>query len=268
MRNRVAPVVCWFGILGLLLAGVTQLGDARQTSTGVISAPQKAIEYVEWKRSDPPVWLAYNSDDAELDAVRQNLAKPVKIRCDKKPLRDALKLVEAQIETKILINEVELGVVGVDPATPITVEASGKLKDVFKKMLSVVENGDAALSYRILPHGFLVTTGEDVNAEPLLRTFDLTYFLPDASHSDALVMLIVQHVDPDSWVVVGGTSTISHFGSQLIVSAPNSTIERIEELLAKIAKQDRDHLKAPKFKEDKPVARGAPGALTAQDKKP
>ena len=155
---------------------------------------------------------------------------------------------------KILLNTIELGIVGVDVESPITVEASGNLKDVLNLMLSMVEDGDVSLTWRLLPIGIQITSLEDANAEPLLRTFDLTYFLPDASHADELAMLIMQHVDPDSWLVAGGTNVISHFGSQLVVSAPHITMLRIETLLAKISKQDRAHLKAPRFKEDKPAS--------------
>jgi hypothetical protein len=257
MRTRVAPVFCWIAILGLLLTCVTKLGDARQTIVGAPAAPQKTIEYVEWKRPDPPVWLEAASEDEALDAVRQCLGKPVKIRCEKKPLDQALKLLEAQVDTKILINKAELGLAGIDVQAPVTVEASGKLKDVLRLMLGSVE--DAGLSYRILTQGLLVSSRDDCDAEPQLRTFDMAYFLPDGSHADQLAMLVMQHVDPDNWMPVGGTSAISHFGSQLYVSAPQSTMERVETLLAKVAKQDRENLRAPKFKEDKPETQAAKG---------
>ena len=260
MRNRVAPVACWIAILGLLLAGVSKLGDARQTSGGVAAAPQRTIEYVEWDRSAPPVWLEWATDDEELDAVRANLETLVKVRCEKKPLNQALKLLEAQIDINILLNKAELGAVGVDIESPVTVEASGKLKDVLKLMLSSVENGDAPLTWGVLPSGIQITTYEDADADPELRTIDLTYFLPDASHAGDLMTLIMMHIEPDSWLVAGGTNVISHFGSQLVVSAPSSTMLRIETLLAKISKQDRDHLKAPKFKEDKHEPEVAPVA--------
>ncbi len=256
MRNRVAPVVCWITVLGLLLAGITKLGDARQTNE--VAPPQKTIEYVEWERSAPPTWLEASTEDADFEKVMANLAMPVKVRCEKKPLIQALKLVEAQINTKILLNTVEIGLIGVDAEAPITVEASGKLKDVLALMLAEVENADSGLTWRILPFGIQITSLEDANRELLLRTYDLTYFLPDASHANELVMLITQHVEPDTWLFAGGTNVISHFGSQLVVSAPHRTMLRIENLLARISKQDRDHLKAPKFREDKPVQKEAP----------
>lgn len=257
MRNRVAPVVCWIAILGLLVAGVTKLGGARQTRGGISEDPQKTIEYVAWDRSAPPAWLAA-ADSNDLEVVSANFAKQVKVRCDKKPLNQALKLLEAQVDTKILLNTMELGLIGVEAETPVTVEASGKLRDVLKLMLAGVENADAGLSWRVLPSGILITSRHDADAEPHLRTFDLTYFLPDASHADELMNLIMMHVEPDTWLMVGGTSVINHFGSQLVVTAPNRTMERIEELLAKISKQDREHLKATKFKEDTHQPKVAP----------
>ena len=257
MRNRVTPFVCWIAILGLLLAGVTKLGDARQTKEAVATAPQKTIEYVEWERSVPPAWLV-SAEDTDIDSVRANLATRVKVKCENKPLHQALKLVEAQIDTKILINDLELGVCGIDVDSPITVEASGKLKDVLDLMLAEVENADAGLTWRLLPIGIQITSKEHADSEPETRTFDLTYFLPGASHAGDLAMLVTQHVDPDSWMVAGGMSVISHFGSQLVVTAPSSQMQRIESLLTKISKQDRDHLKAPKFKEDTPVQKKAP----------
>ena len=263
MRNRVAPVVCWIAILGLLLAGVTKLGDARQTHEGAPSAPQKTIEYIEWERSAPPAWLNLVDEDADLEAMRAILSKSVKVRCEQKPLSQALKLVESQIETKILLDHVELGLVGIDPQAPITVEASGKLKDVLNLMLAAVENADAGLTWRMMPFGIQITSMDNADANPETRTFDLTYFLPDASHADELTMLIAQHIDPDSWLFAGATNVISHFGSQLVVSAPSSTMLRIEALLAKISKQDRDHLRAPKFKEDQPLPKEAPAAPAA-----
>jgi len=250
MRNRVAPVVCWIAILGLLVAGVTKLGDARHASGDLAAAPQKTIEYVEWEKPAPPAWLQWVTDDEELDAVRANLETLVKVQCEKRPLDQALKLLEAQVGIKILMNTVELGLMGVDPEAPVTVEASGKLKDVLRLTLAAVENADAGLAWRLSPSGILITSRDDADAEPQLRIFDLTYFLPDASHADELMTLIMMHVEPDTWLVAGGPNVISHFGSQLVVTAPNTTMVRIEELLAKISKQDREHLKAPKFKED------------------
>lgn len=257
MRNRVAPVACWIAILGLLLLGVTKLGDARQTGVGTLTTPQKTLEYAEWKRPEPPVWLETASEDQQLDEVRKNLGRPVKIRCEKKPLDQALKLLEAQIETKILINTLELSAAGVDPQSLVTVEASGKLRDVMRIVLGAVDDGQAGLHYRILPQGLQVTSVDDCQREPELRTFEMAYFLPDGSHADELVMLIMQHIDPDSWVTVGGTNVISHFGSQLFVSAPQGTMTRIETLLAKVARQDRENLRAPKFKEDNPASKEA-----------
>lgn len=250
MRNRVAPIFCWIAILGLLASGMHQLGDAGQTSHGTIALPQKTIEYVEWKRSDPPFWLeAASKEDIDFVEVRKNLMMPVKLKCEKKPLSQALKLIEAQIEMRIRINTAEFSAIGIDPETPITVEASGNLQDVLELTLQKIEP-DVRLSWRLMPYGLLITSFEDCEAEPVLRTFDLAYFLPDASHANELMSLVMTHVDPDSWLVAGGTNVISVFGSQMIVSAPYHTTLRIEKLLAKVALQDRDHLKAPKYKED------------------
>ena len=183
-----------------------------------------------------------------------------------KAIESSVEAVGGSDRYHILLNRAELGAVGVDLESPVTVEASGKLKDALKLMLSSVENGDASLTWRVVPSGIQITTYEDVDAEPELRTFDLAYFLPDASHAGDLMALIMMHVDPDSWLVAGGTNLISHFGSQLVVSAPSSTMLRIETLLAKISKQDREHLKAPKFKEDKHEPEVAPVASAGHSK--
>ncbi len=249
MRYRVAPIVLWLGILGGFLAVVSKPGNARQTAN-VTPGPQKTIEYVEWDQPEPPAWLE-TAIGNELDDVRTHLSTLVKIRCEAKPLFQALKLLEAQIDTKIFINTTELGLIGVDPDCLVNIEASGKLKDVLQMMLANVADADGNLTWRLLPMGIQITSKEAADAEPELRTFDLTYFLPDASHAERLVELVQMHIDPDSWVVAGGTNVVNHFGSQLVVSAPSSTNQRIETLLAHISKQKREHLKAPKYKEDK-----------------
>lgn len=248
MHTRLLPPVASVLIVVILLSCITQLGDARQTAGGKVV--EDNIDYVEWQQGPAPVWLApAQAKEQSLQKVIETLQRPVKFWCDKKPLDEALSLLEAQVDTKIKINETELGLVGIDKDVPVSYEGSGSLEEVLRTLLRNI-NSDEELTYLISTQGIWVTTRDRADAEPILRSYDLTYFLPDASHAEALLFQITMHVDPDSWLQAGGTSTITCFGSQMLISAPWSTHARIETFLALIAKQDRKHLKALKLKSE------------------
>jgi hypothetical protein len=77
----------------------------------------------------------------------------------------------------------------------------------------------------------------------VLRTYDLSQILPDNSTVPELVSIIERTLAPNNWEMAGGTSTLSVFGSLLVVSCPEDTHEGIEKTLYLLGNQAPQNIK-------------------------
>ena len=110
------------------------------------------------------------------------------------------------------------------------------------------------LAYEI-DHDVLVVRSQST-IKGQVRTYDLSVILPDNSTAEQLMQIIERSIEPDSWDAAGGNSTCDVFGSLLVVRAPDSIHEQIEELLRLLSKQSKEHIRPSRS--NRP-ANGPPG---------
>jgi hypothetical protein len=96
------------------------------------------------------------------------------------------------------------------------------------------------LSYTIR-NGFIVIAYQDTQRDPL-RTYDLSYVLPDNSTVHELMGVIRSSVHPEVWDTGGGMATLGVFGSMLVVRANEEAHQDLERLLRELARQNKSHI--------------------------
>ena len=91
------------------------------------------------------------------------------------PLRQVIQELQDEYNIPIRLNTVELGVVGVDPESPITISlpADLSLRSALRQILASVENADAGLTYTIRDEVLLITSKEDADAEPQIKVYQV-----------------------------------------------------------------------------------------------
>ena len=145
---------------------------------------------------------------------------------------------ELGVEVEVDVNELDL--IGVDPGQPITFRGRGSAREIFRRMLTQYD-----LTYRVTESTIEITSRDAADADPSTRFYDLAYILPNPSNADAVINAIEQSVDPDSWVNAGGTSSIVLVGSMMVVSAPDSTHQKLELVLINLAQMNPKNVEKP-----------------------
>lgn len=156
------------------------------------------------------------------------------------PLTAVATVLADAVNLPIWINATELNAFGVDPDVPINLDLPHQvsLRSALRMMLKPME-----LTYIVRNEVLEITSIDDADSDPLTRQYDLAYLLASAANVDALQSALTQSLVPDSWVVNGGSSNISQVGSLMIVSAPHTTHEKIEEFLSGIASAKSNNLR-------------------------
>lgn len=189
---------------------------------------------VEWQRPDSegdPIWLAGGKTSMEsMDANRAVLARQLNFEFHRLPLREAANFLTDQTGTTFEINMNELDLLGVDPDTTISLYGECSIREFLRRTLDPLE-----LTYQVTESTIEITSKDAADANPRMRFYDLAYILPNASNADAVISAVQQSIDPDSWLAAGGTSSSVMVGSMLIVSAPDSTHQKIEILLMNLS---------------------------------
>jgi hypothetical protein len=151
------------------------------------------------------------------------------------PLSDVLNQLSDETGCKFFIEETSLDEEGLDPKTPITIKLPPcSLRQTLNIILEPL-----GMAYRVGEVGIQITTQATVDdSDGTLRCYDLSFIFPSSENAMNLVQSIEMSIYPDSWVNAGGTSTISMVGSVMVVSSPEETHCKIEDLLRSIAKMN------------------------------
>lgn len=217
------------------------LAQAAPRSTEVVYtedvlAPKAAQN---WERptgegADVPSWAQPSERSAQVfyEKASKLLDQKVDASFPSQPLNTVLTVLADSIDIPIWINAAELDAFGVEADTPVNLDLPDQVsvRSALRMMLSPLE-----LTYIARNDVLEITSINDADRDPLNRQYDLAYLLPSAANVDALQSALTQSVQPDSWMVNGGSSNMCQVGSLMIVSAPQTTHEKIEEFLSDIA---------------------------------
>ena len=222
---------------------------------------------IEWQtpEGEPPTWLRVGTAELEQvdrelrEQVRAKLRKWIEVNFDATPLRDALKAVSEMTQLTILINVAELGAIGCDPDAPITVQGKMSVREFLRRAFQT-SAADAGLGYSVHESSIEITSLEAADRDAPIRYYDLSYVLPNDSHLRSVIIAIQQSIDPDSWLEVGGTNTISQVGSMLIIACPEPAHQKIEVMLARIAALNKNNLEKHSARPQPPATR-SPGGM-------
>ena len=231
-------------------------------------SPKQAAprEPIQWKVAEgaPPAWLESDDDeqaDRELrELVRMKLRQTVSVQFQATPLRQVLQEVSEMTELPILLDKVELGMAGIDPESPVTLEGQDvSMREFFRRLFKSIEGADVGLAYTVHEGSVEVTSKEAADQNPAIRYYDLAYVLPNDSNLDSVVNAIEQSIEPESWLSQGGANSISNVGSMLIISCDEPSHQKIERMLSRIASMNKANLE--KAAPPKPQNPGGMGGL-------
>ena len=226
----------------------TQAEPGTATGPGATNSPGKenvdskkaAQPVVVWTQpTDLPAWLKGGvADDSKTEMIREALREVVEdVSFNEMPLSGVIAALGKKLEFDFKIDEKSLEQESLTPDEPITLELkSMSLRNALYHILEPFH-----LAYEI-DHDVLVVRSQST-IKGQVRTYDLSVILPDNSTAEQLMQIIERSVEPDSWDAAGGNSTCDVFGSLLVVRAPDSIHEQIEELLRLLSKQSKEHIR-------------------------
>lgn len=235
------------------------LGKTISTEKETADSIQAAAPVVVWTQpTELPSWLEGGvAEDSKADMIREALRQVVdKVSFNQMPLSGVIAELGKKLEFDFKLDEKSLEEQGLTLDEPITLELkSMSLRNTLYHVLEPLQ-----LSYEI-DHDVLVIRSKGSIQNQLLRTYDLSLILPDNSTVPQLVQVIEQSIAPDAWQVAGGNSTCDVFGSLLVVKAPDSIHEQIEELLRLLSKQSKEHIRPARPKAPAKAPSGMGGMM-------
>ncbi|XZE34078.1 RNA polymerase sigma factor [Pirellulaceae bacterium SH501] len=219
------------------------VGDSGPPVTRVPSKqPPAATKPAAWQVQGPvPSWLDSELDQEELKIANEIRSKLGKTRVAADYNGTPLQMVLAQISDAIGIDiylderSFEDNAIALDHPVTLQLRNAMPVRDMLALILNRLD-----LSYSIR-NGLIVVASRD-NAKNSLRTYDLSYILPDNSTVHELISVIHFSVQPDVWDLNGGSSTLGVFGSMLVVKANEETHQDLERLLRELARQNKSHI--------------------------
>lgn len=212
------------------------LNTAKDLST--LRSPARASEKLDtkevaWSNATPhPTWLTNAIEQAkEAERSRAALRKSVVADFKGEPLQAAVQDLSNQAEVALYINATELDLLGVDPDLPVRFRGHASLAEILKLVLDPLE-----LTYHTREFGLEITSKDAANSNPSIRYYDMAWVVDNSNEGRELMQVIESTIDPDSWRSMGGTSSILPIRNVLVVSAPDTTQEKIESLFANLSK--------------------------------
>lgn len=262
----------------------SQVSAANQatTSTQPSSAPQVAAssgngaskepakpevrEPIQWQvaEGESPAWL-HTSDDEQADRemreqVRIKLRQTISVDFQGTALIQVLEEMSDTTGLPILLDKVELGVVGIDPEAPVTLKGTEiTVREVLRRLFKSIENADAGLAYTVHEGSIEITSREAADSDPAIRYYDLAYVLPNDSHLQSVINAIEQSIAAESWMSAGGNYTISSVGSMLIIACDEPSHQKIELMLSRIAAMNKANLEKASPQKQAPMYQGGMG---------
>jgi hypothetical protein len=218
-------------------------GDSGPSTTRVPNQkPPAPPKPTPWQVQGPvPSWLDSELDQEELkvaNEIRSKLAKTkLKVDFNGVPLSAVVNEIAEAIGIDVFLEQRSLTDFGISMEEPITLQFKNPM--TARDALSLITHR-LELSYTIR-NGFIVIAYQDTQRDPL-RTYDLSYVLPDNSTVHELMGVIRSSVHPEVWDTGGGMATLGVFGSMLVVRANEEAHQDLERLLRELARQNKSHI--------------------------
>lgn len=218
-------------------------GDSGPSTTRVPNQkPPAPPKPTQWQVQGPvPSWLDSELDQEELkvaNEIRSKLAKTkLKVDFNGVPLSAVVNEIAEAIGIDVFLEQRSLTDFGISMEEPITLQFKNPM--TARDALSLITHR-LELSYTIR-NGFIVIAYQDTQRDPL-RTYDLSYVLPDNSTVHELMGVIRSSVHPEVWDTGGGMATLGVFGSMLVVRANEEAHQDLERLLRELARQNKSHI--------------------------
>ncbi len=216
----------------LQLPGVTSpIADLTPQPTGAWKRPEGGVV---------PRWAKRNSEEEQAAEFYERVQEQLSVKIlpsfpGGQPLSTVVTTIADMANIPIWINEAELEAFGLAVDTPVSLDIPKEvsLRSALRIMLAPLE-----LTYIPRNEVLEITSISDAQADLMTREYDLAYLLPNASSVEAIHKLIHFSVHPDTWAMFGGNGSIVQIGSLMVVNAPYSTHESVEELLAKLSRMN------------------------------
>lgn len=178
--------------------------------------------------SPAPAWLSADLT-ADREAILAKLREPISVDIKNLPLNQAMAELLKGAGIAFWIDSVELDNVGTSFDVPVSVSLKQtSLSEVLERVFKPLD-----LTYRIDGQRLEITSTDAASSELSPRVYDMAHLSEKPFDMALLTQVITATVDPDEWRDFGGIgdATIIPSGSQLFISASDSTYIKIESLL-------------------------------------
>jgi hypothetical protein len=213
---------------------------------------EKPAPPVIWQRPESAAPWLKSPEDLRNDQIRAKLKDQIKVDFNGVGLSDVISRFATALDMPIIMDEkaLEEELISLDEQITLNLSKEISFRSALKLVLEPLN-----LTW-VIEDEVMRITSTRWNSANVLRTYDLSQILPDNSTVLELVTIIERAV-PGSWDAAGGTSTLSVFGSLLVVSCPEDTHEGIEKTLYLLGNQAPQNIKpAPISKQQPPVGTG------------
>lgn len=186
-----------------------------------------------------PAW-AETSNANERNTLLAKMRELVSVEFSATPLNQALAELFKSGGVDFWINVVELDNAGQSFDVPITVKLDKtSLTETLQRILKPLD-----LTYRVDGRRVEITSNDDAANQPNTRVYDMASMSEKPFDLSLLSSVIAATVDPDEWRDYEGTgwSVIVSSGSQLFISAPETTFQKIDSFLYQLSLLHPDNL--------------------------
>ncbi|WP_442506083.1 hypothetical protein SH528x_004906 [Novipirellula sp. SH528] len=160
--------------------------------------------------------------------LRSKLSQKTSIEASELPLKQFIKQLSEQTDVPMVLDARSVEEIGLSGEVPVSLSLNNvSLRSVLRNALHPL-----GLAYVIQDEVVHIMTLEAVEGNLVTRVYALADPLKDKPKK--VIHAIIATVNPDTWEVIGGPSTIVAINNLLIVSATEQTHEQIDSLLQKI----------------------------------
>lgn len=186
-----------------------------------------ALPLVTWSKpeGEKPQWLISGSSALKAtESLRRALDKSANCEFNEIPLNAALSELLSPADIAFELNATELESFGLSVEQPVTLIGKGSVRELLRRILSAKE-----LAYVVHEDYVEITSGEAAKNSPVIRTYDLSYIMPNNQGVTELTQCIQLTIEPSAWE--NAEATMSPLGSLLVVRCTEEIHHEIAKLL-------------------------------------
>ena len=217
------------GGMGGMGGGMGGMGGPMGGMMGGVYYPgaQPALPLVTWSKpeGEKPQWLVTGSNALKAtESLRRALDKSANCEFNEIPLNAALSELLSPADIAFEVNATELESFGMSVDQPVTLIGKGSVRELLRRILSAKE-----LAYVVHEDYVEITSGEAAKNSPVIRTYDLSYIMPNNQGVTELTQCIQLTIEPSAWE--NSEATMSPLGSLLVVRCTEEIHHEIAKLL-------------------------------------